>query len=265
MTGKKFYHFISIIINHLKNPYYQGFAAQMAFYFVLSIVPIVVVLSQMLGLVSLSLNVLDELVREYASEEFVEITQDFLTYVPSGPMNIFFVLIALWSASRTQFAMVRLANYTMTEGQSAGRGYFRDRLRAYKTILFTLFTVTFTLVVLVYGELILMLFKLQEFWLYIRWPVAFALYFLMVCYNFYALPYEKVKFRDILPGSLFSSIGMLVVTIFYSGYMKYIGGFDIIYGSLATSVALIIWFFILSWALVLGVLLNKAFCDIMNE
>jgi len=266
-----------MVVRCLKDTYYQGFAAQMAFYFILSIVPIMIVLSQMLGLVSISLNVLDDLIKQYASEEFAELLADFLSYTPTGPMNVFFLVVALWAASRAQYAMVRLANYSTSESRSAGKGYLRDRLKAFRTILFTLLTVTFTLIILVYGEMIVKLitssvfiftgaeYEIRAFWMIIRWPVAIVLYFLMVSYNYYTLPYEKVRFRDVLPGSFFSSAGMLVATFFYAIYMKYVGSFDIIYGSLASSVALIFWFFILSWAIVIGVLLNKACSDIKNK
>ncbi|MCL1983275.1 MAG: YihY/virulence factor BrkB family protein [Clostridiales bacterium] len=261
------------MIRQFRDPYYQGFAAQMAFYFILSIVPIMIVLSQILGIVSISLNVLDDLVTQYVSEDVAELLENFLTYVPTGKMNAAFVIVALWSASKAQIAMMRMANYTMTEGQSTGKGFFRDRLRALRTITFTLFTVAFALVILVYGELVFKLlvstvinspsaeYEIHRVWLNLRWPVSLALYFFMVSYNYYALSYVKVKFKEVMPGSIFASVGMLVVTFFYSVYTKYVGNFDIIYGSLASSVALMFWFFFLAWTLGLGVMFNKVFAD----
>ncbi|MCL1808183.1 MAG: YihY/virulence factor BrkB family protein [Clostridiales bacterium] len=273
MTKKRLMQIVLLMIRQFKDPYYQGFAAQMAFYFILSIVPIMIVLSQILGLVSISLNVLDDLVTQYVSEEVAELLENFLTYVPTGKMNIAFIIVALWSASKAQFAMMRMANYTMTEGQSTGKGFFRDRLRALRTITFTLFTVAFALIILVYGELIFKLlvstvintpgaeYEIHRLWLNLRWPVSLALYFFMVSYNYYALSYVKVKFKEVMPGSIFASVGMLVVTFFYSAYTKYVGNFDIIYGSLASSVALMFWFFFLAWTLGLGVVFNKVYAD----
>lgn len=40
---------LSLGIRQFKDPYYQGFAAQLSFYFILSIVPIVILISQILG------------------------------------------------------------------------------------------------------------------------------------------------------------------------------------------------------------------------
>ena len=273
MSGRRLTHVILMTIKHFRDPYYQGFAAQMAFYFILSIVPIMIVLSQILGLVSISLNALDEMITQYIPEDMVELLENFIKYEPAGGMNIVLVIISLWSASKAQITMMRMANYAIKEGQSTGKGFFRDRLQALKTIVFTLFTVAFALIILVYGELIFKLlmntlfrqldleYDINRIWLIVRWPIALALYFLMVSYNYFALPYKKVKFKEVMPGSVFASAGMLAVTLLYSAYTKYVGNFDIIYGSLASTVALMFWFFFLSWTLGLGVIFNKVFAD----
>jgi len=273
MTGRKLFQIALIIIRQMKNPYYRGFAAQLAFYFMLSIVPIMIVLSQLLGVFSISLDALDTLINQYVSEEVAEILMDFIAYAPTGPMNAVFVVTAIWAASQVQFSLIRMTNYTFTEGQSIGKGYFRDRLKAVRTILITLFTVSFALVILAYGEHIFTLFLntvnvpqsvkygVERYMLYLRWPVAMALYFLMVCYNYYVLPYVKVKFKDILPGSIFASVSMLVVTYIFTGYTRYATHLDILYGSLASIVVLMFWFFFISWALGLGILFNKAWAD----
>jgi membrane protein len=232
-----------------------------------------IVLSQLLGLFSISLDALGAFINEYVSSEAADILYDFISYSPTGAMNVFLILTALWSASRAQFSMMRIANYTITSGRVTGRGYFRDRFRAVRTILFTLFTVTCSLIILVYGELLLKIivsgitqtlhidYEPGTFWLFIRWPIVVALYFLMVSYNYYILPYEKVEFKSILPGSIFASIAMLLVTLIYTKYTKYIANYDIIYGSLASVVALLFWFFFLSWTIWLGVLFNKVWAD----
>jgi len=264
---------VLIAIKQFRNPYYQGFAAQLAFYFLLSLVPILIVLSQALGLFAVSLTVLEVFINRHISPDMAEILLGFIVYAPTAAMNVFFIVIALWSASKVQFSLMRMTNYTMSEGQSAGKGFFRDRLKAVRTVAFTLFTVAFALIILVYGEPFFNLFLNTLYWametqftvnstlLLMRWPVAFVLYFLMVTYNYYVLPYEKVKLAEVMPGSVFSTVVMIIATVSYSEYTKYVVKFDILYGFLASAVALMFWFYFLSWALGLGVLFNKAWSD----
>ena len=54
--------------------------------------------------------------------------------------------------------------------------------------------------------------------MWLRWVLGFALYFLMISYNYYILPTERVRFRKVLPGSIFAAAGMLIVTFIYSRY-----------------------------------------------
>ena len=54
-------------IKQFSDPYYQGFAAQMSFYIMLSLVPTIIVLSQLLGILDISLDFLDEWIGEYVA------------------------------------------------------------------------------------------------------------------------------------------------------------------------------------------------------
>lgn len=184
MSSKRLIALFSSGYRQLNDSYYQGFAAQVAFYLLLSVVPTIILLSQILGVFSLSLELLSDWISEYMPEETVRLILGLFDYVPSGVRSGFFVIVVLWSASRAQFAMMRIANYTFSGGTTTGKGYFIDRLRAVFTMAVTLFTVTFALVVLVYGQIIInvlvshivksaiFLEHLNKFWVLIRWPAA---------------------------------------------------------------------------------------------
>ena len=63
---------------------------------------------------------------------------------------------------------------------------------------------------------------------------------------------------------LAASAGMLIVTLIYSKYTNYAlsaGNYNILYGSLASIVALLFWFYFIAWVQCLGVLFNKVWKD----
>ena len=252
-------------IYQFQDPYYQGVAAQLAFFLFLSILPTLILLSQVLGLFSLSLEELQTWANINISGE--------LSYSPSGANSVFLAVTAVWAASRVQFALIRVTNYTLTDGASTGEGYVRDRIRSIKTILITVFTIAFSLVVLVYGPILLKLVfgkvlgtdLANAAWVAFRWPVTMGLYFLMISYNYYVLPTERVPYRDIVPGSIFASIGFLVVTIVYNIYTKYSVNYDILYGSFSNIVVLLMWFWFISWVMCLGVTLNRVWWATRKE
>lgn len=270
MTRRRLERILRLGARKLADPYYQGAAAELAFYFLLSVVPSFILLSQLLGVFSISLDsIRDWIDPEVIQVEGADMILSLLDYSPSGVNSVFLAITAVWGASRAQFAMLRITNYTLTDGISTGRGYVRDRIRSLKTVIITVFTIGFSLVILVYGELILKLvFGIvvgteiaEKTWVMIRWPVAAALYFLMISYNYYVLPTHRVPFSAVVPGSIFASIGLLVVTWGYSIYTSVSSGYDILYGSFSNFVALMFWFFLLSWVLFLGVILNKVWWE----
>ena len=252
---------LAMMIQQFQDPYYQGVAAQIAFSLFLSIIPILILLSQLLGLFSLSLNEIENLFGEYVTDEGMQMISGLLDYSPSGLNNTFLIVIALWAASRVHFSMLRITNYTLTDGEVIGKGYVRDRLKSVRNI----FTIGFSLIVIVYGELIMKLtfgaVVGEEIstatWILIRWPVSIALYFLMISYNYYMLPTHKVPFKDIIPGSVFAAVGFWIVTYVFTLYTGFAAGGDIIYGSISNIVALMFWFWLLAWVMCLGVSFNR--------
>ncbi len=270
MTRERVKRMVILGFRKLSDPYYQGAAAEIAFYFLLSIVPTLILLSQLLGLFSISLDgIRDWLNTDMIRVEGADMILSLLDYSPSGVNSVFLAITAVWAASRAQFAMLRITNYTLTDGISTGKGYVRDRIRSLKTVVITVFTIGFSLVILVYGELILKLvFGIvagseiaEKTWVMIRWPIAAGLYFLMISYNYYVLPTHRVPYRAVVPGSIFASIGLMAVTWAYSIYTSVSSGYDILYGSFSNFVALMFWFYLLSWVLFLGVILNKVWWD----
>lgn len=270
MTRQRILRIVGLGAGKLKDPYYQGAAAEIAFYLLLSIVPTLILLSQILGVFSVSLDGIREWINpDMIKMEGAEMILSLLDYSPSGVNSVFLAATAVWAASRAQFTMLRITNYTLTDGISTGKGYVRDRIRSLKTVVITVFTVGFSLVILVYGELILKLvFGIvvgteiaEKTWVMIRWPIAAGLYFLMISYNYYVLPTHRVPYRAVVPGSIFSSVGLLVVTWVYSVYTNLSYSYDILYGSFSNFVVLMFWFYLLSWVLFLGVILNKVWWE----
>ncbi|HPR23877.1 MAG TPA: YihY/virulence factor BrkB family protein [Bacillota bacterium] len=267
---KRFFTMLTLGIKQFRDPYYQGFAGQLSFYFMLSLVPVIILISQILGgIFGSSLDLAVDWILQYTKGVVAEELNNLLSYEFATGNNILLLLIALWASSRAQFAMMRITNFTFTEGRSTGRGYWRERFRAVITMFLTLLAIIFSLLVLVYGEQIFGLVLggigaekgAAEIWLKLRWPVAALLYFLMISYNYYTLPTQKIKFREVIPGSIFASLGLLIVTLIFATYVGRIAAYDILYGSLASIVALLFWFYFLAWVLCLGVLFNKVWRD----
>lgn len=256
----------------MQKPYYQGVAAELAFFFLMSMVPLFIIIGEFLGVFSLSIDVVEKLLGEYVSAEVAGSLIGYINYTPSGTISVLFLIFALWSASKAQFSMIQIANYTYT-GLNSGKGFVRERLRAMITVVATILLLVFSLAILVYGEPIINVislyvekilfipFRFNELWYVLRWPVGIAFYFFGITFINYILPSKRLPLKKIIPGSAVASAGMLVVTWAYSFYMSRFSNYDLFYGGLASVIGLLFWFYILGYVIVIGVVFNAALLE----
>lgn len=249
----------------LKNPYYQGFAAQLSFYFMMSLIPIMLLISQILAIVfKEDLRQIISLILETTGAQSLPGGMErFFIGGGSGTISAIFIVVALWAASKAQFALIRLANFTLTGGITTGRGFVRDRVRAYLTMVITILALVAAIGIVIYGEvainIIFTIFHAEanasRFWYVFRWPIVVGLYFFSITFLFYVLPTNRPSIKQVLPGSIFASVGLLIVTLFYTIYANTIANYNLLYGSLATIIAMMIWFYFIGWVIILGLII----------
>ena len=264
---------IRMMYEHLGDPYYQGSAATIAYFMFLSILPIVILASQALGLFSLSIDTILKWAEINVSGSGFEMIQSLLRHRSTGTNNLILILIVMWAASRANIYLIRLTNYTLFDGEIMGRGYIRDRMKSLITVALAIATITLSLVVLVYLPIYIeTAFKANEIteaignvWLSMRWLVVLGLYFLVISVVFYALPSWRIPYAEIIPGSIFTSIGLILVSYGFNFYVNLSTNYDILYGSFANAVAIIIWFWIMGWVLVLGIIFNRVWWAVRNH
>ncbi len=254
-------------IHRLQAPYYQGAAAEIGFYFLFSIIPIFTLLFQVINRLSVARQVYLQLVDSLKENELILNLLTSLQNVHTGSINIVFILIALWSASKIEFSMIRIANNTyQCKGESGIVGYFRARARAVVTIFLLITIIMVSLLILVYGNYMIDLFnqtlgdtlhiRIDFLTSFLRWPLTLLIYWFFLAINYTMLPNEKVPLKQCIPGSLFAAVGILVSTFAYYIYFEYFSHLNLVYGSLATLIALLLWFYWLGFILVVGMVVN---------
>ena len=264
---------IVMVYEHLGDPYYQGSAATIAYFLFLSILPIVILASQALGLFSLSIDTILKWAEINVSGDGFQLLQSLLKHRSTGTNNLILAVIALFAASRANIYLVRLANYTFYDGAIVGKGYVRDRVRSMVTVIIALGTFTLSLVILVYAPLYLetvfkkseIVYAIGEVWLAMRWIVVLGLYYLVISLVFYFLPSWRLNYVDIIPGSLFTAVGLIIVSIGFNAYVSLSTDYDLLYGSFANAVAIIIWFWAIGWVMVIGIIFNRVWWAVRSK
>lgn len=241
--------------------YYAGFAAQIAYFFFMASVPMLIVLTQVLGIFDVSMDFIRDWLEQHLSTEMGSFLQGLFSASSTALSSFFMIILALWASSSLAYSLSRLTTYTISYGRYRF-SFFTERLKAIPIAAMSILAVAVTLVGYVYGELIAKRI-LQNTYIEglisgLRTPVLAVLFFIVILANYYLLPRIRVPVAAVLPGAVFATIGISIVTWLYSLYISRATNYNVLYGAFSNIVAMMLWFYLISWVLCIGMMFNKS-------
>ena len=241
--------------------YYAGFAAQIAYFFFMSSVPMLIVLTQVLGIFDVSMDFVREWLERHLSTQMGSFLEGLFSASSTGVTNFIMILLALWASSSLAFSLSRLTTYTLSYGRYRFN-FFTERVKSIPIAAGSILVVAVTLIGYVYGELIAKRILKSEFLQALisetRTPILAVLFFIVILSNYYLLPRIRVPVRAVLPGSIVATIGIMIATWVYSLYISKATNYNLLYGAFSNIVAMMLWFYIISWVLCIGMMFNKS-------
>lgn len=254
------------ILDRAAQSHVGAYAAQSAFFFVLSLIPIILLLMTMVQYTPLTrgdvMTAVTEVFPKTVTPFLISIINE--VYSQSTAIIPVTILVALWSAGRGVLAITSGLNCIYQSKET--RNYFYLRLRAsVYTVLFLLVIIS-CLLLAVFGNRISIfveinapvLQKAVDFLIRIRTSltVGVMMLFCMLLYRF--LPDVKIrtKWKNQIPGSVFSAIGWQIISLIFSVYLDIFEGFSTMYGSLTTIVLVMLWLYFCMYMILLGGVIN---------
>lgn len=262
------YRLINGFLNRLKDDHVSAYASQAALFMIMALFPMLILLLNIIRYTPVTKQFLIEIVMTVIPTSFQELAVsiiDDLYQSSNGALLSISVVFTIWSASRGILALIRgFSNITHTK---ENRNYVLLRLIAsVYTVLFIL-GIVLTLTLLVFGNSLLALIK-QHFpliydaadWLIssriLYVPVLMTLLFLFM---YRLVPNGRKSLLSYLPGALFSSVGWLAFSFFYSYYVDNFSSRSYSYGSLTIIVLLMLWLYICMYIIFIGAEINIYF------
>jgi membrane protein len=247
-------------------------AAALTYYLVLSVFPILIVVTALLGLVGLTpaaLQALLDAVAELGSQWAVEFVRGVLDGVLSSsgtPLLLSVgVLLALWTASGY------VAAFMWTSGEICGerdtRPWFGGlALRLGLALLLAVLVFVAALVVVFatpfaqwLGELLGIGEAALGFWTTVDWPFFFALAVAVFLLLYRAAPHARMRrVRDDLVGACCGVTVWLLASAGFSIYLANFASYERVYGALGTAIAFLVWAWILDLTLLGGLEVSMA-------
>jgi membrane protein len=246
-------------------------AATLAFYAMLSIFPLLILVIALIGWIAsfpASVEEFLDTLQEFAPAYVIDTVRGPLEKLVSsgnGAGTVFGVgiVLVIWSASGYVGAFGWSAN--QVSGVSERRPYLRRLLLRMGVAILVAIVLLLALMAVILtenashwiGKQIAGLGGTVDVWSTVRWPLFFVAAFCLVLILFGAGPYAKrLRLREIAPGAVLGVVLWGLASWGFGVYLKYLGQYSMIYGSMATIVVFLMWLWLFNLALLYGVSVN---------
>ena len=263
-------------VKRLRNDDFMGYAAQISFYLLVSLIPLLIMLAAFLGGSGIiDLGDLLEMLR--STKIFPDSTLTMVdtmfqgVTLPKQSIPVYIVLV-IWFASRGIRAIMNAIHMTFrTRNSFSIPRHFL--LSFFYTICFVLMIVLF-MVLIVFGDrLFTFLSNTFHEQIFVSVIVTLIRYFiplfmLLVFYTvlYRVIPGKDLRIRDVLPGSIGATIGSYVVSYIFSLFVSSAtADYSAIYGGLSSIAVLCTWMWLFSLILILGSELNACVYEVKND
>lgn len=256
----------------------MGLAAQLAYYLILALFPLILVLFSVLGTFS-SPDLASSLLGYFSQVlpgQVYSLIEAYMGGILSGDNGApgllsFGILGTLWAASGAFSALINALNRAY--GVEESRPFWKVKLLAILMTLALSGIVLAAVILLVFGpqigEAISGYFGLSTVfdmtWNVLRWVVALLFLIVTVALVYYVAPDVEQPLRWITPGGVVGVLLWVLASLGFSFYVGNFGSYDETYGSIGAVIVLLLYLYISSLAILFGAELNATLVRMKEE
>lgn len=251
---------IQIIANKIREDHISAYAAQSAFFTMLSLIPIIMLLMTLVRITPVTqsdiMSLIYDVFPKTVSGTMISIVDE--VYNQTGATISISILVTMWSAGKGVLALTRGLN--TIKGTAETRNFFYVRIRAAVYTVILIVSIVLSLVLLGFGNSISILVNryvpmfhyVIEFLIQIRTVFMICVIIVAAVLVYQFLPNKKGKIKYQVPGAIFTAFGWTFASFIFSVYMDIFRGFSNMYGSLTTIVIIMLWLYFCMYVILLG-------------
>ena len=260
--------FVSQFLRNMAKDNVGLYAAQSAFFTVLSAVPFLMLVILCLEyFVDVNPTTITMPIRAALPRE----VSDFVTSVIS---EVFYrsqslallsatVITALWLSSRGTMAIY--SGFNCIFGYVERRTWLFSRIAALFYNLLMIAAIVAAVIVLVFGNTILQFidkeFIIAHYLLLalfrLKFPIFFVFFVLAFAALYTYLPQRRAKYRSQLIGAATTAVGWMAFSYVFSLYIMHYSRYSLLYGSLTAVILMMLWIYSCIYMLLIGAEINK--------
>ena len=251
------------MIEMITTPEMRVLPGQLAFFIVMSLIPLVALCRMILAHIGVPLS--EIFLGTAIPKEVATVINNIDSHAQSANISLVtFLILGFILASNGAHSMIITSNEIYKVDSS-------DWLsRRIKAILMTFIFVglfLFILIVPVFGDSIFNIIKsnidnqqgidiLYRVYQIIKYPIILIIVYLNIKMIYVMAPDIKIKSKATTKGAIFTTIGWLIASEVYSLYTTYFVRYDVFYGSISSILVLLIWVYLMAYIFSLGLIIN---------
>lgn len=256
--------FLKKILSVLKMPEMLTLPGQLAFFFVLSIVPMVTLIAYGASFLNVSMSLVENFISKAFSTDIAVLLTPMLTNTKFDFNFIIFIFVAFYIASNGATSVIIAANAIYGVPNS---GYIKRKIRALFITFLLVLLLLFMLLVPAFGNSIVKLFTYVDIsknvtnkiiWInkILRGPISWIFVFLIIKTIYTIAPEKQIPSANVNYGALFTTILWTISTWIYSIYITHYANYSQFYAGLSNVIILMLWIYLLAIIFVWGMALN---------
>ncbi len=247
----------------------SAYAASIAFFFFLSIVPMLMMICAIIPYTPLTEENLVEAITEVVPDKVDPLAISLISdvYDKSAGIISIAIIATIWSAAKGVMALMRGLN--AINGVEEKRNYFVVRAIASFYTIVMLVIVILGLFINVFGNQLVSLIlhrlppleRLVSFIMNFRFLVVWVVLTLLFAAIYAYVPDIKLRFKEQIPGAAFSAVVWSVFSWGFSLYVTYSNTYGV-YGSLSIIIIILLWMYFCMYIIMVGAYLNRYFSPV---
>jgi membrane protein len=267
MKMEKLTNIFKKVMNVILKPEMRVLPGQLAFFFVLSIIPLIALIGAITSKFQLPLDMVQEYVNGAIPASVSELLLSIVSpKVMNFNMAVFFVSAFILASNGTHSMIITSNEIYKIKSDN----FLKRRLKAIFMTIILVSVLLFIILIPVFGDTIFTLVKetsnnqslanfLYGLYQILKYPLSIIIIYINIKLLYVLAPDKKIRSKSATKGAIFTTISWVVSTEIFTFYVGTFAKYDVFYGNISNIIILLLWIYLLSYIFVLGMAFNAGF------
>ena len=242
---------------------------QLAFFFLLATVPTVTLIAYGASLFNVSMDFISNFLLKAFGSDIASLITPMINDIHFSLEFLIPLFVAFYAASGGASSIIVTSNQLLNFENSS---FLKRKIKGLIMTFILISLIVFLLLVPAFGDKFIELIEYVNmnqtvtntivFIINVsKGPISWLVIFFLVKIIYTMAPDKRMSSSYTTKGSIFTTVGFVVVTYIYSYYVNNVAHYDLLYGGLSHFVVLMIWFYLIAYIVTIGIAINAEELD----